>query len=102
MVLTSSVVLGLVIGAASVSAAWLIVLWRNRHPALTQRVLVNIDGEPAGLRGFVTRVRGDWLVLEQVEVCPPNESATRVDGAIVLERRRVLFIQVLPGQARTP
>lgn len=92
---------GVGLGAALVGAAWLLTLWRLRHPALTQRVLVNVVDEAAGLRGFLTRVRGDWLVLEQVEVCPPNDTPTRVDGALVLERRRVLFIQILPG-GRTP
>jgi hypothetical protein len=90
-------IVGGLLGAAVVGAAWIVVLWRTRHPALTHRVLINLEGEPAGLRGFLTRVRGDYVVLEQAEFCPPNDTPTRVDGAIVLERRRVLFIQVLPG-----
>ena len=65
-------------------------------------MLVNIVEEPAALRGFLTRCPGEWLVLEQVEVCPPNETATRVDGSLVIERRRVLFVQTLPSQGRTP
>lgn len=90
-------VLGAGLGAALVAAAWLVVLWRAHHPAMRQRVLINIVDEAAGLRGFLTVCRGEWLALEAVEMCPPNEPPIRVDGTIVLERRRVLFIQVLPG-----
>ena len=81
----------------SSASAWLLVLWAHPPSRAAARVLVNIVDEPAGLRGFLTHCRGEWLVLSQAEVLPPNEAPTRSDGALVLERRRVLFIQIVPG-----
>jgi hypothetical protein len=87
----------LLVALGMVAASWLLIWRLRRHPALRQRVVVNVVEEDAGLRGFLTHCRGDWLVLAHVELLTPNQNPTRIDGQIVLERRRVVFVQVLPS-----
>jgi hypothetical protein len=93
-------IVALLVGAALVGAAWLLVAWRARHPALTHHVLVSLADEEAGLRGLVTAQHGDFLVLTAAEVCSPGEPPTRVAGDVILDRRRILWVQLLDPRTR--
>jgi small nuclear ribonucleoprotein (snRNP)-like protein len=77
----------------------LVYLVDQRLPTRGRRVVVNLDDGTA-LRGILTGTRGPWLTLVDADLLRENPSgaatAIRVDGAVYLERPRVLFVQVLP------
>lgn len=80
---------------AGTVAGW---LFAHRLPVIGQRVIVNLTDGTA-LRGVLTGQRGAWLVLRDVEVLRVDNAAggpLRMDGAVYLERPRVLFVQVVP------
>jgi hypothetical protein len=87
--------LGALVGAAVVAGAWLVVVWRTRHPAVSRRVLISLADEDAGLRGLITAQRGAYLILSAGEVVAPGEAPTPIAGDVILERRRILWIQLL-------
>lgn len=85
-------------GGMVITATALVALrfWPRAHPARMRRVLVNLDDPQAdALRGVLRRADGDWLVLANTELVRGEGEAVRLDGEIVLERSRVLFVQVL-------
>jgi hypothetical protein len=61
--------------------------WPVRH-----RVLVNLtDGK--AIRGVLWAKRGPLLVLRDAELHEPGCEAVPLDGDVLVERPRVLFIQ---------
>lgn len=84
---------------AALLGAWVgtaaLLLWRHRMPALRRRVLVNCDNDGA-VRGILTGVHPDWLVLQQADLLSPETQPAKLDGETFVPRSRVLFMQVLP------
>ena len=72
-----------------------LLLWRTRMPALRRRVLVNCDNDGA-VRGILTGVHADWLVLQQADLLGQEAQPAKLDGETFIPRSRVLFLQVLP------
>lgn len=63
-------------------------MWPTR-----KRVLVNlIDGR--AFDGILFRRRGPLLELRDVTLLEPGSESVGVDGAVIVERERVAFIQV--------
>ena len=77
-------------------AAGAAVRWWTWRPVIRRRVMVQVD---TGLtfEGVVLSRRGPLLVLGSVTVHDPgaNPSKARADGQSVIERRRVVWIQVV-------
>jgi hypothetical protein len=61
---------------------------------LRRRVLVNLDTGRA-FSGVLWSKTGDWLVLRNAEMLERGSPATPVDGELILDRRRVEFLQAL-------
>lgn len=83
------VALLLLSSSAGVAAAVLLSPLRARR-----RVLVNLTDGTA-LNGVLWRRHGRWLVLREARLHQPGGEAP-IDGEAVIERARVLFVQVLP------
>lgn len=83
------VILALVVGAAGAVVAVRSWTWR---PVLRRRVLVQTDAEVT-FEGVVMQRRGPLLVLADVTVRTTDQA--RADGLVVIERSRVLWIQVM-------
>lgn len=66
-----------------------------RRTAVRKTVVVNLDDK--AFRGVLWAKRGPLLVLRGVELLEAARVPQPVDGEVVIERRRVQFIQVLPG-----
>jgi hypothetical protein len=66
---------------------------RRRHPAVGRRVLVNLDD--GAVRGFLVRQYGDWVILHHAEWLQADGQRAPLDGDLVLERRRIQFLQIL-------
>ena len=67
--------------------------WWTWRPVIHQRVLVQLDSGLA-IAGVVLSRRGPLLVLGDVTVHASKEP-TRADGSAVIERRRVVWMQVI-------
>lgn len=71
--------------------------WR---PLVSRRLLVSlipVAGAPdRAVRGVLWEQRGPCLVLKAAELIETGQEVRRVDGEIVVERRNIDFIQVLP------
>ena len=90
LVLAVTLLFGLAVGILAVA-------WPRRHPARVRRVLVNFTAPDAdAVRGVLLRQSGEWLVLASAELLRADGASLRLDGEVVLERRAVLFLQVLP------
>ncbi len=95
MVLETALVAAGLAGLGLAILAMLVVESQRRtHPAIGRRVLVNLD--EGAVRGFLIRQYGDWLVLQHVEWLQSDGQRAPLDGDLVLERRRVQFLQMLP------
>jgi hypothetical protein len=72
--------------------------WR---PLLTRRLLVNLrpaaDTPDRAIRGVLWDQRGPLLILKSAELIETGQQVRRVDGEVVIERRNVDFVQVLPN-----
>lgn len=69
------------------------IRWWTWKPLERRRAVVQID-DGTSFEGVVTSRRGPLLVLDDVTVRIPGGSQ-RVDGRVVLERTRVVFVQVV-------
>lgn len=67
--------------------------WR-RWP-ICKRVLVNLDDGRA-FTGILYSRRGPLLILREAKLIEPGADPAAVDGEVLIERPRVLFIQVQP------
>lgn len=71
-------------------------LWRliGRIPCLRHEVIVQLaDG--SALQGVLYEVVGDWFVLKAARYLVEGRGPTAVDGDAVVDRARILFIQVV-------
>lgn len=63
----------------------------NRWP-VRKRVLVNLDDR--AFDGILYARRGPLLELRNARLLEPGSEPVEVDGAVLIERPRVVFIQV--------
>lgn len=66
-----------------------------RRTAVRRRVVVNLPDK--AFTGVLWAKRGPLLVLRDVQVLEGARAPQSVDGEVVVERRQVEFIQVLPA-----
>lgn len=66
----------------------------RRRLLIHRRLLVNLVGGTA-IEGVLTRVDGPLLVLRDVRLHERGTEPVSVDGAVVIDRERVDFIQVV-------
>jgi hypothetical protein len=88
-VLTVAALLIVALGLAVVAVVT--VRWWTWRPVITHRVLVQTDSE-VSFQGVVVSRRGTLLVLDDVTV-HSGSSTSRVDGSVIVERTRVLYMQ---------
>lgn len=69
------------------------VRWWTWRPVVKRRVVVQLD-DGTSFEGVAMSRRGPLLVLNDVTARVPG-GAQRVDGTVVVERPRVLFVQVV-------
>lgn len=86
------VVLCTTITLATLALAVAGVRWWTWSSILTQRVLVNLDDGPS-LEGIVMHRRGRLITLAEVVIHHDGQQV-RQDGTAVVERDRILWIQV--------
>ncbi len=64
-------------------------------PCVSRRVIVNLADDRHAFAGVLWSQRGDWLVLKQATLLQPGREAVPMDGDVVIECARVLFVQVV-------
>lgn len=69
-----------------------LIWWR--HPAMLRTVIANLVDSEVAIRGVLWRARGPWLILRDCSALAPGGEASKVDGEVVIERRRIQFLQV--------
>jgi hypothetical protein len=62
--------------------------------AVAKTVLVNLDGGSA-VRGVLYETRGALLHLMNAELLEPGSDPIPMAGSVLIERGRVLFVQVV-------
>lgn len=67
--------------------------WWTWRPVVKQRVLAQLD-DGSSFEGVVMSRRGPLLVLVDAVVRIPG-GEQRIDGTVVIERPRVVFLQVM-------
>lgn len=85
------VVLMLLFGVAATVVMTRRGVWK---PLLAHRVIVQLDAGNA-ISGVLIERRGPLLVLADAHVHTPGEPPVKADGRSVVERSRVLWIQVV-------
>ncbi|HAM57582.1 MAG TPA: hypothetical protein DCQ64_20095 [Candidatus Rokubacteria bacterium] len=72
-------------------------LWRlsGRIPCLRREVIVNLSDGATAIRGVLIDVAGPWFVLKQASVLQVGSKPVAMDGDAVIDRAKVLFIQVV-------
>lgn len=78
---------------AALVAAFAGVSWWTWRPLVRRRVVVQMD-DGTSFDGVAMSRRGPLLVLDDVTVRITGGSQ-RVDGRVVVERSRVVFVQVI-------
>lgn len=68
--------------------------WWTWRPVVKRRVLVQLE-DGSSFDGVVMSRRGPLLVLVDTAVRIPGGQAQRVDGTVVIERTRVVYLQVM-------
>lgn len=66
-------------------------VWR---PLVAQRVIVQLDTDHA-ISGVLVERRGPLLILADAMVHAPDQQPVKADGRSVIERSRVLWVQVV-------
>ena len=64
-------------------------------PRRRRRAIVNLASEDGALEGLLWSRRGAWLVLKDARLLRPNGEALVIDGETLIDKARVVFIQVL-------
>lgn len=88
--------LPVVVAAASLAVlagAWLAVAWWTWRPMVRRRVVVQLE-DGSSFEGVAMSRRGPLLVLDDVTVRVGGGSQ-RIDGRVIVERTRVVFVQVI-------
>lgn len=79
--------------AVALVVAVLVVRWWTWRPVVKRRAVVQLD-DSTSFEGVVMSRRGPLLVLSDVTARVPGGSQ-RIDGTVVIERPRVVFVQVV-------
>lgn len=83
---------------ASILVVWFVVGWWTWRPLVRRRVVVQLD-DGSSFDGVAMSRRGPLLVLDDVTVRVSGGSqrigSQRIDGRVVIERPRVVFVQVI-------
>lgn len=66
----------------------------RKHPAYRTRAVVNLPDH--AVVGIVWRSRGRWLVLKDAVLQVEGSEPAKMDGDVIIEQQKVLFIQALP------
>lgn len=69
-------------------------MFAYRRTLIRRRVIVNTDTGRAW-NGIIWAKRGPLLVLRDAVLLEPSPTGAAVDGEVVIERRRIEFIQVV-------
>lgn len=77
----------------TVVATVLLVRWWTWRPLVRRRVVVQTD-DGESFDGVAMSRRGPLLVLADVTVRIPG-GTQRIDGTVVIERPRIVFVQVI-------
>lgn len=95
VIVVMAVVMVVVVGAADLAARSQIGRWPWRRLE-RRRVLVNIEPDRT-IAGILLRYDGPLLVLTDCTTTVGRDHQTvSIDGDVVIERRRVMWMQVLP------
>lgn len=78
---------------ASILVVWFVVGWWTWRPLVRRRVVVQLE-DGSSFEGVAMSRRGPLLVLDDVTVRVGGGSQ-RIDGRVVVERTRVVFVQVI-------
>lgn len=78
---------------AALVAAGVAIRWWTWRPLERRRAVVQLD-DGTSFDGILTSRRGPLLVLSDVTARVPGGSQ-RIDGTVVIERPRVVFVQVV-------
>ena len=78
---------------AVLAGVWLAVSWWTWRPMVRRRVVVQLE-DGSSFEGVAMSRRGPLLVLDDVTVRVGGGSQ-RIDGRVVVERTRVVFVQVI-------
>lgn len=78
---------------AAVVAALYLVAWWTWRPLVKRHVVVQLD-DGTSFDGVAMSRRGPLLVLADVTARTPG-GGQRIDGTVVVERSRVMFVQVI-------
>lgn len=82
--------------AVTVRAVWTI-------PHRGRRVIVNFVTGDDALEGLLWRRAGAWVVLRDARLLSANSGQhDQVDGEVLIEVDRILFLQVLPAVRGAP
>ncbi|MFI9465747.1 hypothetical protein [Streptomyces xiamenensis] len=91
MIVVLSLALGLLLATALAAAGLLVV---EARVAVRRRVIVNlVDG--SAVDGVLLRRYRTLLVLADATLLSPDATPTRMDGELVVERSRVLYVQAV-------
>lgn len=72
------------------------MVWPWSPPFVLKTVILTLVADPdSSLKGVVWQMRGDWIVLRTVELLKESR-VTPLDGEVIVHRRNVNFIQVVP------
>jgi hypothetical protein len=66
--------------------------WWQRRLMVRRRVVVNLMGDRA-ITGVLWTRRGGYLVLKNASLLEPGAEPTQMDGDVLIDRERVLFVQ---------
>lgn len=67
-----------------------------RRLAVRRKALINIEGSGA-IRGIIMSQKGQLVEVANAEMLEPGLNPTPMDGTVLVERSRILFIQLLEG-----
>lgn len=67
-----------------------------RRLAVRRKALVNLEGGSA-IRGIIMSQKGQLVEIAQPEVVEAGLNPTPMGGTVLVERSRILFIQLLEG-----
>ncbi|MCK1813263.1 hypothetical protein MTQ13_03075 [Streptomyces sp. XM4011] len=91
MIVVLSLSLGLLLATASAAAGMMLA---EARVVVRRRVIVNLtDG--SAVDGVLLRRHRTLLVLADATLLTPDTEPTRMDGELVVERSRVLYVQAV-------
>lgn len=67
-----------------------------RPPCLLRTVIVNLHDDTHAIRGVLWQSRGPWLTLHNASLLTTAAPPSPIDGAALVHRDQIAFIQVLP------